>query len=505
MTKRSPIYCLLVLLSAMIGGCNSDPGEPVETKYDNVAVTSFNLAKDDSVLVNIDSVYFSINLEKGLIYNADSLPKGTKIDRLLVSIGTSTVSNVELIVTRAGLPDTTINYLTNPSDSIDFSNGPVTLRITSYDRTLVRDYKVQVNVHEMEPDSLYWNLAERRDLPSLFGAPKDQKTVEFGGQAVVLTTDGNRAAVAVIDNPADDNWLVTETTLPAGARIPSFTASEDALYILGEGDALYSSTDFGATWTATGVTMSHIYGAVGSTLGGNRRNADGSYTAVNYPDGPETALPADALVSGTSQMLVYSNRWSTEKIGIVAGGRDASGKTCGDTWAYDGSAWVCLSKGQLPSGEDMTVFPYLSFRTNTTTWITSSFSTLFALGGRYDGGVLIPIVYISVDRGFHWSKAGELMQIPDYIPDFYGAQALVFDSRLSVSRSGSNGWQTKGCKRLPAWFVIENPYRESRAITDVTEWGCPFIYLFGGYAADGSLHNNVWRGVINRLSFKPLF
>ena len=35
-------------------------------------------------------------------------------------------------------------------------------------------------------------------------------------------------------------------------------------------------------------------------------------------------------------------------------------------------------------------------------------------------------------------------------------------------------------------------------------WQCPYIYLFGGVAQNGYLLNNIWRGVINRLTFTPI-
>ena len=38
----------------------------------------------------------------------------------------------------------------------------------------------------------------------------------------------------------------------------------------------------------------------------------------------------------------------------------------------------------------------------------------------------------------------------------------------------------------------------------VITWGCPYIFLFGGYQPDGTLSTNVWRGVLNRLTFAPI-
>ena len=78
------------------------------------------------VLSGLDSVFFSIDLEKGRIFNATPLPYGTATNKLVVDIKlVEAVSAVKLTATRAGLPDTTYNYGTNPTDSMDFSNGPV--------------------------------------------------------------------------------------------------------------------------------------------------------------------------------------------------------------------------------------------------------------------------------------------------------------------------------------------------------------------------------------------
>ena len=67
------------------------------------------------------------------------------------------------------------------------------------------------------------------------------------------------------------------------------------------------------------------------------------------------------------------------------------------------------------------------------------------------------------------------MQLPKYVPGLYDAQTLVFTSELG-----------------------------SRASEAITSWECPYIYMFGGEFSNGLISNTVWRGVINRLSFKPL-
>ena len=75
------------------------------------------------------------------------------------------------------------------------------------------------------------------------------------------------------------------------------------------------------------------------------------------------------------------------------------------------------------------------------------------------------------------------LQQPDYMPSFYCAQAFVQTEKVS------------GAVQL-APSTITKP---------ITEWECPYVYIVGGYASGGSVLNNIWKGQLNRLTFKPLF
>ena len=113
---------LATLLAAMgFAGCNSEKEDIATVSYSSVAVEGFSLAADDSVLANLDSVFFTIDLNNALIFNADSLPVGTDVSKLVVKVNTTSVGGVELIVPRPGMTDSVYNYLANQHDSIDFS------------------------------------------------------------------------------------------------------------------------------------------------------------------------------------------------------------------------------------------------------------------------------------------------------------------------------------------------------------------------------------------------
>ena len=274
MNKRFPLYLILSMMLGFIAtSCNDDKEdeELLDDPYRNsLMVTTFSLEKNDSVLVGLDSVFFSIDLERAVIFNADSLPKGTKVNRLKVAMTLSSVAVAELTMPNDQGADTVVNFLTNASDSINFSRGFVKLHLESANKEYKRDYTIYVNVHKTVPDSLAWGKNAWAVLPSTLAKPTAQHTVEYNGSALCFTTDGSAYSLAVSDNPATGVWQKSSVTLPAGARIESITASADRLYLLTADNSLYQSADGGQTWTATGASMNHIYGCMGGTVYGNR-------------------------------------------------------------------------------------------------------------------------------------------------------------------------------------------------------------------------------------------
>ena len=70
--KKFTAICLAAFVAALVFmGCNSDSYIPSENTASSVAVYSFALSEDDSVLKNLDTVFFSIDLNKGLIFNGE--------------------------------------------------------------------------------------------------------------------------------------------------------------------------------------------------------------------------------------------------------------------------------------------------------------------------------------------------------------------------------------------------------------------------------------------------
>ena len=486
MTLRK-LALIATILPAMAGffACNSSYDSL--TLSSSAAVKSFSLTEDDSIAANLDSVFFSIDLAKGLIFNADSLPYGTDVTRLIPVITTlETASEMKLIVTRANGTDTTYNYLENSTDSIDFTN-PVKLRVVSYDGLTEMTYTVNVNVHKVVSDSLTWNRDALSALPSTISNPTGQRTVQSNGAYYCLTTDGSAYCLASYTPTATptnapgmllENWEKNSITFPFAPQVESFAATDETFFLLADDGALWMSDSHGDIWAETGLSWNAVYGNYGDRLLGSVETENG-WMIQSYPTGDLTPLPAGMPVSGTSMPASYTFPLSSAEQMVIVGGRLPDGSLTPDTWGFDGTSWVKLSKRPLPVAlENVAMAMYFSFKTSSA-WITTSLPTLVAIGGRASDGTISTAVYISNDYGINWVKAASTMQLPEYITPVWGAQLFVVDS-----------FYDGNIKPL---------------VSKPTEtWACPYIYLFGGYDSAGTFQNTLWRGVINRLSFKPI-
>lgn len=506
MTLRFPLYFLTsMLITAAVAGlssCNTDSYYYTEASYTGAAVTSFNLKSNPDVLANIDSVYFSIDLVNGRIFNAEPLPKGTPVDKLPVTVGSQNVSRVDLTYRIPGTDrDTTISYLTSPNDSINFSNGPVKLSVTSGDGLTTRDYTVTVNVYAVEPDTLFWSTKAMHSLPSPFATPEFSKAVSCSDATMCLTTSAGKAYLATSTDLYANLWTGSEISLPEQADVKSFSASPDALFIIGNGMLYTAAPASVPQWTSTGVKMDHIYGIydAASRVLGNVANPDGTYTLVTYPATTETPVPAEMPVSGTSNMLTLDSRWSFSPIVMMLGGRLASGKCTGDMWGYDGSTWTCISTRAVTPGEEIAICRYPTIEINKSSWSFRKRDAIIAIGGQDEDGIVDDIVSISYDQGITWADAATYLELPEPIAARGGVQLIVSNHTLDLSTA--TDWSAMPLDKLS----MLRPADASRAIKPITQWECPYIYMFGGHDSDGVLYNQIWRGVINRFTFVPVY
>lgn len=491
---------LLPLVMAILSGavaCNSKSEEETDIVVTSsiVAIKNFYLTRNDSVLKNLDSVFFSIDLEHGVIFNADSLPKGTKVNRLVPSITfANTMTKVELTFLKDNDVDTTVNYLTNSTDSIDFTH-PVTLSVTAQDGVSNFTYILKVNVHTVETDTLAWTLSATSPLPSRLDNPVSQKTVRNGQNSFCMIEEADDSfTLSECDNLLDGSWNKQVFNPGFTPDIESFTATEKEFFMLSAEGDLYTSED-ALNWAPTGETSwLNILGAYEeSVLGLKRSGADVLHTRYPAPENyKETKADPAFPVNHSSALGIIETEWSEEPMALLAGGGLASGEYSSAVWAFDGSIWAIINDDALPAVAAPMMARYVVFRDTPAAFAQREFDAWIFFGGVFSDGTMNRKVYVSLDNGVNWNLAPAGMQLPENFSDIMGGDLLVASYPLSADLS--DAWTQDVSSR--ASYTIED--------TTIT-WNCPYMFVFGGHhpGAGSPLSTSIWRGVLNRLTFTP--
>ncbi len=480
----SALLAACTLITSCLGNDNNSTYLYAATSSSNSLVREFKLRADEKVLAHLDSVYFTIDPERGIIYNADSLPLGTDVSRLLVTITfQGTIGGAAFVCTGSKLHrDTTFNYRTSENDSVDFT-GEVHLKVASYDGTFTKDYRVMVNVHKTKPDSIHWRKSYTLPLSDV----KALRTAAIDDHYVTLARTASGHVIAT-HNLATSQWQTKIVTLPFEPVIESFAASDDALYVLAVGGELYRSDDEGLTWNATGQTWTAIVGGYDDRVLGLSHDEEG-YKHVEYPAPAgfqPRAIDPNFPVSGFSQLVGAQGAWDVTSQVMMAGGRLADGTCTPSVWGYDGSNWGLLSNTlsayQLPSIAELILVPYTSVTYNTTRFITEQHDVWLVMGGVNGLGMHNTGTYSSSNHGITWVNAASTQRMPIEFAELRGAQAFVVESTYDST----------------------SPKAPRRISKPVTSWSVNTIYVIGGVNAAGDLNTAVLEGVLTQFTYKPL-
>ena len=483
---------LLGVIIAAVTSCNSKTDEIADdyVSTESVAVTNFRLNPNISIMKNLDSVYFSIDLAHGVIFNADSLPKGTRINKLIPKISyPSTVTSATLTMTGGTTREGTVNYLTNPSDTIDFT-GKVTLELKAGE--ISKTYVLKVNVHNVESDTLIWeNLAVTNTLPSRMENPKSQKTVGNEGTTTSLIEERDGSfTLAVCKDLFEGTWNKEKIQPGFTPKVETFSHCEAGYYVLSTSSELYSSND-GRNWNDCSMKWTNIIGGYENYVLGLETSGS-NVSMVSYPAGLSTSnLPAEFPISGFSTPIVTKSAWSSNSTLMIFGGKTASGAYSDGAWAFDGTTWANLADRPLPALDGVQVFPYYTYL-RATAGGEREIATMVALGGELADGTVNRDVYISYNNGLSWVKGAEYLQLPESIDLGSGGDVIV--STKGMEYNISNNWTAVNPRRVK--YEIDG---------DLVKWECPYIFIFGGYDTKGRLIEKVRCGVLRRLTFAPLF
>lgn len=492
--------CIVLLIGAM-SSCNkkSESTEETYVPASSVAVTNFSLKSKKGTSVKLDSVFFSIDLNRGVIFNADSLPVGTDITKLVPVISYASTASAVTLTQTGGAKEGEIDYKENPNDTVDFS-GRVVLKITAEDKTTTRSYDIKVNVHTMVPDSLMWDHLAVTPLPSQSDTPSEQKTVKFDNTSYTLIKESDgTCTMAIASELLYGKWDKKTLSLDFEPDVRTMRATSKQLFILDAAGVLHTSAD-GISWESTGTVWTNIIGAYGDVMLGIR-SEDGALVHTCWPTDAgyaEAPVAEDFPVAGFSDLVQFSNRWTSLPIAFMAGGCLRDGSLTDKTWGFDGDHWAVLSQGMYPELEGATIVPYVVYRKTSSSLVQTEFSVWMLIGGGFDNGYANRVIYVSYDNGVNWYAADSQMQLPEHFPSLRNLDGIVVQWPKQASLEGN--WSKVSSRPLPGMARIKFEVEDYEVY-----WDCPYIYIFGGIRNNGALNNEIWRGVLNRLTFMPQF
>lgn len=431
--------CLLLFAVFLLTSCLKNDNDEV-TLYNDTAITSFQITsakiyKHTTSSTGADSVYvttntsmseytFYIDQEKGLIYNADSLPVGTDAAKLLCSYATK--NNGYVLI--QNVKGDSVKYL-SATDTTDFTL-PRKLEVISSDGTARRDYIVKVNVHKEQADSFVWK--SQAFNPGL-AAMTRMKAVTLGNRIVVLGSNGEGTYAYTSADNDGKTWAKADITMGADSY-NSAAVMGSTLYVLDNG-MLKASAD-GMTFNdicaapackqLVGASKTELY-AIG-TDGRMLVSADQGHTwNADKLDDSADLLPATDWASACTT-FAYAD--STDYM-LLAGSRSVT------SYPADRNATVWSKIVEYTAFKEQTPWSYITFDDRSyyplprlSSLVILPYDKKFlAFGGQGIGAcdnAAYSGIYESCDGGLTW-KASETYVFPATFDKAVPAVAATVD------------------------------------------------------------------------------
>ncbi|MDD4922433.1 MAG: DUF6242 domain-containing protein [Bacteroidales bacterium] len=460
MRKKNSLLILSVIISGLFVSCWDNF---TERAYYSANITSFVFDKHDTC-PNIENYVFCIdNLssDTGLIYNVDSLPYGSFVKSLYPTLKLQS-SNGKIYMNDSVWAE---------GDSLDFTS-PVIFRNTSSDGLYTRVYKITVNVHQVEPDSM--NMNQRSNaFPAEAAVNKMIKLVngDFlnfyplspAGMAVVSSTGGLTWSAPVVTNILES------------VNISSLCVFNSKYYITSRSGQLYTSGD-GTLWTATsiGTNIVTLYGQIKDKdlretttyLIGLAKNVSGDFCFARSTNGNTwelgPAIKNDPLLIDfpiTDYASVKSKQVTGVEFYTIGTGLNSEGDFSSGVW------WTETGLNWKPLYDDNNTRYALEKRKGASLFFYDNYLVCF--GGIDPGGFFHKELRVSKNKGITWIDAPANWA-------FLNMNAGLAYADVYVERQED---------------VVSDVDRE-------------FIWIFGGIGPDHVPSPVVWRGYLNKMVFE---
>ncbi len=400
------VRCFLWLMALMTLASSCSENDSVEAPNNDYcyikSVTLGNIKRKTRTLnTSFTGSYYAMTIDQrtGAIENRDSLPYGSQLDRVVISIA---FDGSMLAYSDIGTENWTAY---NATDSLDLTK-PLQLKLTSNDKNSERIYTLKVNVHQQEGDSISWNMCESEEA---FAEMTDLKAFALNDKLMVLgkKTEG----IVLLERSgieAQGTWEEAETNLPAETDVQTLRQQGLNLYLSTSDGKVLTSTD-AKEWTQAGA-----YTAANLTL--FEKTEDFFYaisegkllSSANGTDWKEEALDTEAtmLPQANFRALTTEQDNGNRRI-ILVGHREDSdhavvwSKMWNDNEPEADAQWI-----YYPISPDNTIpCPQLYYFN-----LLPYDGNLIAFGGASADGTrqALAAIFVSRDYGITWRPSTEI-------------------------------------------------------------------------------------------------
>ena len=427
--KFLPLLAVFFAATSIMTSCLDNDVEQItytsETSITGFSLGTLNINRMGKDKNGLDSPYvdtldcsnypFTIDQINRIITNKDSLPVGTHIDKVITSI---TYDAGMLGYTPKGSDNDTIWTST---DSIDFTE-PVEFKVYAYSGVEGKPYKVTINVHKQEPDTISWkkfdNSFSDRSLLS------EQKAVYANGKVYVFGKNGNGTHIEYSD-VSDDNpkpWVKITDNVPADIDTYSATAWAGNIYFLA---GTNSKQLYKLDVTTDNIEISHVglnTDTFEKLIGGN--DVKNELYAVKENK--------SCKFNGTTWEETGANPFSN-----LQGNYPIFTNTIQASYNSKITTTIALCNSSKAANDTVLVFSYMSNEANKGEWVSRAQNLplpnlenvtmiyydgkLYAFGGESVKPEVKPFsqFYCSTDNGLCWRPVTECMAFPAEFSTLY--------------------------------------------------------------------------------------
>lgn len=429
--KFLPLLAVFFAATSIMTSCLDNDVEQI-TYTSETSITGFSLGTlninrmgkdkngEDSAYVDTldcSNYPFTIDQINRIITNKDSLPVGTYIDKVITNI---TYDAGVLAYKPKGSDNDTIWTST---DSIDFTE-PVEFKVYAYSGVEGKPYKVTINVHQQEPDTISWkkfdnnpfsagNLSEQKAVYAnekvyVFGKKNGETTCIEYTKVINVSVPGEKEPK---DNPTP--WT-SVPNVPTNIDTYSATAWAGNIYFLaGTNSKQLYKLD---------VTTDNIVGLNTDTfeklIGGN--DVKNELYAVKENK--------SCKFNGTTWEETGANPFSN-----LQGNYPIFTNTIQASYNSKITTTIALCNSSKAANDTVLVFSYMSNEANKGEWVSRAQNLplpnlenvtmiyydgkLYAFGGGYKEIKPFSQFYCSTDNGLCWRPVTECMAFPAEVPD----------------------------------------------------------------------------------------